>query len=133
MGDTKGTLTERDYKSIQDSVQSDAKRAMTLIGSIDIGPGGVETSPAADRMRQATMVLKAELECVRESLGVLMSYGIVICSKCKREVHQTGVNEIWIHCEDRTRRCEGAMSEFPASEEEIRGNWCGIDQYLHQF
>ncbi len=57
-----------------------------------------------------------------------MSYGLVICSVCKREVHQTspGSNG-WTHCEDSTPRCPGAVSAYPASDEEIVGKYCGRD------
>lgn len=56
-----------------------------------------------------------------------MSYGIVICSVCKSEVHQDGENHGWRHCEDKTPRCEGGSSGYPQSLSEIVGKWCGRD------
>jgi len=56
-----------------------------------------------------------------------MSFGIVICGVCKREVHQDGENQSWRHCEDKTARCEGAYSTCPNDLEEIVGEWCGRD------
>lgn len=56
-----------------------------------------------------------------------MSYGLVICSVCKREVHQDGPNQTWRHCEDKTPRCAGAVSAYPQTTNEIRGKWCGRD------
>lgn len=73
-----------------------------------------------------------------------MSSGIVVCSACKREVHQNGAivhgsrcecprssgwcTTGWTHCEDKTPRCAGATSDFPESTAEIVGRWCGIDE-----
>ena len=56
-----------------------------------------------------------------------MSYGLVICSACKREVHQDGENQTWRHCEDKTPRCEGAVSSYPTEKSEIIGDFCGKD------
>lgn len=59
-----------------------------------------------------------------------MSMGMVICSKCKKEVHQwgrKGVRDGWIHCEDKSPRCEGATSDYPQSHNEVNGPWCGKD------
>lgn len=64
-----------------------------------------------------------------------MSSGIVICSKCKREVHQDGPRvpsgsftvATWRHCEDKTPRCAGATSDYPRSVADIVGKWCGAD------
>jgi hypothetical protein len=61
-----------------------------------------------------------------------MSYGLVICSQCKREVHQTGPRDQhgkygWQHCEDKTARCEAAESVYPAAKSDIRGQYCGHD------
>jgi len=55
-----------------------------------------------------------------------MSTGIVVCSQCKREIHQ-GFDMGWFHCEGQTARCQGASSIYPASTHEIIGKWCGID------
>ena len=57
-----------------------------------------------------------------------MSYGMVICSKCKREVHQDGPGQSWTHCEDKTPRCEGAQSIYPSKDRsELVGKWCAKD------
>lgn len=59
-----------------------------------------------------------------------MSYGLVICSKCQREIHQDGPKPIengWRHCEDKSPRCEGASAVFPKTKAEIKGKWCGAD------
>lgn len=59
-----------------------------------------------------------------------MSTGIVICSICKRELHQSGDRAIengWMHCEDRTPRCSDGSAVFPESTAEIVGKWCGMD------
>ena len=64
-----------------------------------------------------------------------MSYGLVICSSCKREVHQTGRIELtsgriakWIHCEDSSSICGGnSIAIYPKSKEEIVGKFCGRD------
>ena len=45
-----------------------------------------------------------------------MSYGIVICSKCKREVHQDGSEHSWRHCEDKTAICQNAEDCWRAGE-----------------
>ena len=62
-----------------------------------------------------------------------MSTGIVICSECKREVHQDGENQTWRHCGDKTPRCEGAKSVYPKSRDEIEGKYCGVDECYGQF
>jgi len=62
--------------------------------------------------------------------GEVMSTGLVICSKCRREVHQDGPKEHekgWRHCEDKSSRCAGAQSDYPVSRTEIVGRWCGQD------
>lgn len=65
-----------------------------------------------------------------------MSYGMVICSKCCREVHQDGPREVangWTHCEDRTPRCDGAQSVYPSRERtEVKGKWCAADDIQWQ-
>lgn len=74
-----------------------------------------------------------------------MSYGLVICGACKREVHQDGPSELvphtfgngssevttWRHCEDKTPRCAGASSKYPESTVEIVGPFCGRDDVDH--
>jgi hypothetical protein len=60
-----------------------------------------------------------------------VSYGIVICSMCQREVHQDGDENVergWRHCEDGTPRCIGSTSDYPESESQIKGRWCGRDR-----
>lgn len=54
-----------------------------------------------------------------------MSHGIVICSKCKRELHQDGG---WFHCEDDTPRCDYGSSEYVENPNDIKGKWCGRDE-----
>jgi hypothetical protein len=59
-----------------------------------------------------------------------MSSGLMICSRCRREVHQDGPKNIangWRHCVDRTPRCFAGSSEYPASRAEIVGPFCGAD------
>lgn len=58
-----------------------------------------------------------------------MSYGIVICSQCDREVHQEVTG--WKHCEDGSPRCKGAVSAYPMSTDEILGKWCGKDDFFY--
>lgn len=63
-----------------------------------------------------------------------MSNGIVVCSICGREVHQDGPavkvgayeQYTWLHCEDKTPRCEGAISDFAMGKDPV-GKWCGRD------
>lgn len=45
-----------------------------------------------------------------------MSYGLVICSLCKREVHQDDENRSWQHCDDQTPLCVGAQGVYPEPE-----------------
>lgn len=59
-----------------------------------------------------------------------MSYGLVVCSECRRELHQSGDHKIergWIHCEDKTPRCIGATTDSVESATQIRGKYCGAD------
>ena len=66
---------------------------------------------------------------------VTMSYGIVVCSKCRREVHQNGGMECgmgWTHCTGSSAApgspiCKGAKAVYPSSTEEIVGAYCGAD------
>ena len=65
-----------------------------------------------------------------------MSWGLVICSVCKREVHQSGPKDRengWEHCEDRTPRCHEGQSQYPAVAEDIAGKWCGADDLDRKF
>lgn len=63
-----------------------------------------------------------------------MSAGLVVCSKCRREVHQDGPRDqaagsrSWRHCEDKTARCDGATSEH-ATPEQVQGVACFADDY----
>lgn len=68
-----------------------------------------------------------------------MSYGLVICSSCRREVHQDGPNhptgptgrqlaKTWTHCEDKSPRCDGAVSVYPKQAQEIVGPVCCRDE-----
>lgn len=59
-----------------------------------------------------------------------MSYGIVVCAGCLRELHQDGPREVengWRHCEDKSPRCPGALAAYPESRNEIIGRYCGKD------
>jgi len=66
-----------------------------------------------------------------------MSFGIAICSKCKREVHQQSLlnreqrfvsqSRKWVHCEDGSDICTGATAVHATSTAEIQGKWCGAD------
>lgn len=59
-----------------------------------------------------------------------MSYGLVICSICRREVHQNpGDNDHgWHHCENKLPMCVGATAVYPEPGEEPKGKWCGRDR-----
>ncbi len=74
----------------------------------------------------------------------MMGSGLVVCSACKREVHQNGPLQHtdgcrcksnntgfcragWTHCEDKTPLCAGAESVYPKGRGFIRGRYCGID------
>ena len=62
-----------------------------------------------------------------------MSYGIVMCSICHREVHQDGPRDNgngWRHCEDRSIICTGGQASYPESVEQIKGKWCGRDGFV---
>ena len=76
-----------------------------------------------------------------------MSTGMVICSRCQREVHQDGDHRIrkgWRHCngaspiyrlrENRralaselTPICDGGSPVYPMSVEDVRGAYCCAD------
>lgn len=79
------------------------------------GAAPIQTKPAAIRLG-------------RES-DEAMSSGLVICSTCKREIHQKRElgSMVWRHCDDGSERCDGAWSEYPASRAEIVGKYCGRD------
>lgn len=57
-----------------------------------------------------------------------MSYGLVICSICKHEVHQRG-DRSWWHCDTVTPMCNGAQAIFPERRTDIKGAWCGADDF----
>lgn len=63
-----------------------------------------------------------------------MSWGMCICSTCKREVHQTGEiftggirRATWQHCDDKSEICLGARADYAQSLSEVKGKWCGSD------
>lgn len=60
-----------------------------------------------------------------------MSAGIVVCSACRREVHQDGPlvdgRSGWSHCEDKSPICDDAGAVYPDAGEQPRGHWCGRD------
>lgn len=59
-----------------------------------------------------------------------MSTGMVICSRCQREVHQDGDHRVrkgWRHCEDGTPICDLASAAYPMSVEDVRGSYCCAD------
>lgn len=59
-----------------------------------------------------------------------MGTGLVICSRCQREIHQDGDRDLrngWQHCEDGTPICEDSGTRYPSTRSEIRGRYCGAD------
>lgn len=66
-----------------------------------------------------------------------MSCGLVICTKCRREIHQGRRIEngklFWFHCEDKTDACEGNVGSWPSTVADIKGKWCGMDDYSGVF
>lgn len=60
-----------------------------------------------------------------------MSWGMCICSTCKREVHQDGPMKDgrrgWTHCENSTPMCDGARADYVQTLSEVKGKWCGCD------
>lgn len=63
-----------------------------------------------------------------------MSWGMCICSKCHREIHQNGESfegglrkSVWQHCEDNTPICESATAQHAQSLKEVSGRYCGCD------
>jgi hypothetical protein len=58
-----------------------------------------------------------------------MSYGVVMCGKCGREVHQDGQNHTWTHCEDKTPICRGFRAVYAGDGEGV-GRFCGKDGYV---
>ena len=64
-----------------------------------------------------------------------MSYGMVICEICHKEVHQDGPRDeggrgTWRHCykfHGGTPICEGAKGIYPQTREEIVGLFCQTD------
>lgn len=65
-----------------------------------------------------------------------MSYGLVICSACLHEVHQTGPRDpktnrrTWVHRETGMNICDGAVARYPdpANGLEVAGKPCRIDE-----
>jgi hypothetical protein len=60
-----------------------------------------------------------------------MSFGLLICAKCSKEVHQ--IDGAWVHCVDKTARCPGALSIYPKSRQQIQGEYCGRDQFFRDY
>lgn len=59
-----------------------------------------------------------------------MSAGLVICSVCRKEVHQDGPKQTWRHCSrfhGWTSLCEQADKVYPKTREEIVGLFCQAD------
>ncbi len=65
-----------------------------------------------------------------------MSSGLVVCSKCLREVHQGDREKFppkgWYHCFGKrlaadSPMCEGATAVYPPSLDKISGPYCGAD------
>jgi hypothetical protein len=64
-----------------------------------------------------------------------MSTGLVICSKCKKEVHQDGPHHAngrseWRHCSrfhGWTPICKGAEPMYPHARVQINGLFCQAD------
>jgi len=61
-----------------------------------------------------------------------VSYGLAICSICRHEVHQNGprVNDkaTWLHCEDKSLLCSGAVARYPDRFASLLGNACRSDE-----
>lgn len=68
-----------------------------------------------------------------------MSAGLVVCSACRREVHQNGPykypekppgfrESTWQHCEDQTPICIGASAPY-ADRHEVKGKACFADDF----
>lgn len=59
-----------------------------------------------------------------------MSYGIMVCDACAREVHQDGgldpetKRHRWRHCDDKTPACGKVRY---AGDGEPKGKFCGAD------
>ncbi len=68
-----------------------------------------------------------------------MSYGLVICSFCKREVHQDGTKDAttgrhaWKHCNTGSWICHDAKAIHPQSRDEIMAEFCGADDFDGKF
>ncbi len=59
-----------------------------------------------------------------------MSTGLVICSVCRKEVHQDGPKHAWRHCsrfQGWTPICEGATAVYPKRRSDIVGMFCQAD------
>lgn len=59
-----------------------------------------------------------------------MSSGLVICSVCKKEVHQDGPKHSWRHCSrfhGWTPMCDGAIPIYPRARDVINGLFCQAD------
>lgn len=56
-----------------------------------------------------------------------MSYGVVMCDKCYREVHQDGPDHSWTHCEDKTPKCAEASTVYRDDFTPAVGKFCFRD------
>jgi hypothetical protein len=59
-----------------------------------------------------------------------MSFGLVVCSVCKREVHQDRDNDknlYWYHCDTKSRICHEGYPDYPRRKDDIKGDFCGRD------
>lgn len=63
----------------------------------------------------------------RGGKGGVMSSGISACSICLREIHKRGLEGRWVHCEDTSPICEGALPVFPPKLSYLEGEWCAGD------
>ena len=63
-----------------------------------------------------------------------MSYGLLICSECHKEVHRGVTRGIrYYHCEDMSNMCTGATAIYPDKKEDIQGPYCGNDDLYGEF
>lgn len=43
---------------------------------------------------------------------------------------ESAVDLKWLHCEDRSPMCNGAIAIYVASRSEIQGMYCGVDELI---
>jgi len=68
--------------------------------------------------------------------GRCVSYGLVICSACKREAHQSVSEDgdlSWVHCADKTPLCADGAAIQADSADELVGPYCGRDDLDGKF